>query len=131
MKKAMLIRIIILFSISLLSWNTNISFPHSDHNSPDNGFTSIIQDASESGQILPPQGEISIPRNSSVSSRTRTNIQFRRNGNNILSGKLALIKNGIIQNRNQESTYRCCIERFPSGLEEPTHHLIYLGKLII
>lgn len=131
MKKAMLTRIIIIFCISLISWNTEIYYQHSDQHIADNIITSIICDSSESGQILPPQGEISVPRNTSVSNRTRTNAQIRRPGGNIISGKIALTKSGSIQNRNNVFTFRNLLERFPSGLEESTHHLIYLGKLII
>ena len=131
MKMGMLTRIIILFCISLLSWNTEISYPHSDQHIADNNITSQICDSSESGQILPQQGEISVPRNTTVSNRTRTNAQLRRPGGNIISGKIALSKNGSIRNINNVSTFRSILERFPSGLEESTHHLIYLGKLII
>lgn len=131
MKIKMLTRVLILFCISLLSWNTGNSCPHSDQHLIYNIHPSIIRDSSDSGRILPPQGEICIQGNNVISSSCRTNVQVRRNGGSILTCKIAPARNGRIRNRNYVSAFRNLLDRFPSGLAESSHHLIYLGKLII
>lgn len=135
MKRYLLLNIMFVFCVSLLSWDTDSfdtgsaasSIQHSISDSQD-----LFQlNPEDYGTFCPYEGEISIPRNTSISSRTRTNAQVRRPSSTVLSGKFAIVKNGRIQNDNTDNIFRISLDRFPSGLIESSNRLIHLGKLII
>lgn len=73
-----------------------------------------------------------IPRQSNVINPTRTLSQGNRNHpvNHSRHG-FTLSKSGKSMNQYTTSLFFVPINRFPSGLAESSHHLIYLGKLII
>lgn len=135
MKRNLLLNILIVFCVSLLSWNTDsFSIGASEPTfilSSSDSQRAFQLNSDDHDSIYPYEGEISVPRNTSISSRTRTNAQVRRPASSVLSGKFAILKNGRIQNNNIDDIFKTSLERFPSGLKESANWLIHLGKLII
>lgn len=79
-----------------------------------------------------PETQCRVPRQSNVINSTRTLTQAQRsNTTNISRHGFTLSKAGKSMNQYTTSLFFVSINRFPSGLAESSHHLIYLGKLII
>lgn len=79
-----------------------------------------------------PETQCRVPRQSNVINSTRTLTQTQRNNTtNISRHGFTLSKSGKSMNQYTTSLFFVPINRFPSGLAESSHHLIYLGKLII
>ncbi len=111
------------------------SFFNEDHNVV-NLIDSDSQDAHhfQNGNISfsVPETQCRVPRQSNVINPTRTLSQGKRNHpvNHSRHG-FTLSKSGKSMNQYTTSLFSVSINRFPSGLAESSHHLIYLGKLII
>lgn len=74
----------------------------------------------------------SVPRNSNFSNTTRTVAQAKRNTGNIgIHQGFTLAKNGKSLNKYTITLFFYSLLKFPSGLNEPSNHLISLRKLII
>ncbi len=79
-----------------------------------------------------PETQCRVPRQSNVINPTRTLSQGKRNNSvNHTRHGFTLSKSGKSMNQYTTSLFFVPINRFPSGLAESSHHLIYLGKLII
>lgn len=73
-----------------------------------------------------------IPRNTSYSPSIRISFQTQRqNTTNYTRNGYTLIKAGKSMNEYSTSLFRKSIVSFPSGINESSHRLIVLGKLII
>ena len=79
-----------------------------------------------------PETQCRVPRQSGVSNHTRTLSQAKRhNPTNLSRNGFTLSKSGKSMNSYTTSLFFTTLYKFPSGLAETSHHLIYLGKLII
>lgn len=79
-----------------------------------------------------PETQCRVPRQSNVINPPRTVSQTKRN--NSFHGfrhGFSISKSGKSMNSYTTSLFFVSLYRFPSGLAETSHHLIYLGKLLI
>ncbi len=79
-----------------------------------------------------PEAQCRIPRQTSISYTLRTFAQAKRpNHVNTARHGFTMAKSGKSMNPYTTSLFFVSILNFPSGLTEPSHRLISLGKLII
>ncbi len=79
-----------------------------------------------------PETQCRVPRNSNFSISLRTFAKAHRSNPSSQSRNgFTMVKSGKSTNEYTTSLFLISIFNFPSGLNESTHHLISLGKLII
>ncbi len=110
----------------------------SSYDSPDGETVSeIISSSSFSGRSVnysfsAATLQCSAPRSSTYTNSLRTSFQTQRhNGGGSAKRGFTMLKAGKSMNEYSTSLFYKSIVRFPSGLNESSHRLIVLGKLII
>ncbi len=79
-----------------------------------------------------PENQCRIPRNSNLTTSLRIfSSGQRQNSSNFARNGFTIIKNGKSMNEYTTNLFFVSLYNFPSGMNESSHHLIGLRKLII
>ncbi len=103
----------------------------------DESVSEIISSSSFSGKSVnysftATSYQCSVPRNSNYTNSLRTSYQTQRhNSGGSAKRGFTMLKTGKSMNEYSTSLFHKSIANFPSGLNESSHRLIVLGKLII